>query len=192
MSRLACLFALLISAPAIAQQPASTSPFYPTAVGTEWTFRSGPFEIIERITKHEVVDGENCARVETIFNGKVVSHEHIAVRKDGVYRVSVAGTPVVPPLQIIHFPVQDGASWAIKSTVKGQSVAGTFTLGAAQVTVPAGKFQTITVSGKDFGTKDKPLAFTYHFAPEVGKVKLVVAVGDRSTVLELKEFKPGN
>lgn len=174
-----------------AQEPLHASNLQPLQVGNEWTFGAGPIEVIERVAKHEVVDGWTCARVETLFNGKVVAYEHLATRPDGLYRVSIAGRPVNPPLKFLKFPAQPGDTWTVNSETAGQKIAGKLETGRQQVETPAGKFDAITSVGTDFGLSDSKMTFTYFFAPGVGKVKQVVSAGGREAVLELKSFKPG-
>ncbi len=178
-----------------AQEIAASHEFFPTAIGTQWVYRAGVVEVIERITAHERMGTDVCARVESILNGKVISHEHITVRPDGVYRVAVADQPVNPPFRFMKLPLQLDDTWEVKSTVLGQSISGKFQTSQATVTVPAGKYQTLTTNGTGFLLQDQQLAFTYYFAKGIGKVKQTTRIGSelegKDIVLELKEFKPG-
>ena len=181
----------VVACQASAQEVAPTHEFFPTAIGTQWVYRSGVVEVLERITAHERVGNDVCARVESILNGKVVSFEHIAVRPDGVYRVAVAGQPVNPPFRFAKFPPKLNDRWEVNSAVLGQAIKGTFATGQASVKVPAGEFQTLTTTGTGFKVQESDLAFTYHFAKGVGKVKQLTQIGGaggKEVVLELKEF----
>lgn len=176
---------------AFAQEVAPSHEFFPTAVGTQWVYRSGVVEVLERVTAHERVGDDICARVESILNGKVVSFEHIAVRPDGVYRVAVAGQPVNPPFRFAKFPPKLNDRWEVNSAVLGQAIKGSFVTGQAAVKVPAGEFQTLTTTGTGFKVQESDLSFTYHFAKGVGKVKQLTTIGGaggKEVVLELKEF----
>lgn len=163
--------------------------FYPTAIGTEWVYDAGGVELVERIAAHEEVNGELCVRVETVVNGNAVAHEHLAVRRDGVYRVAIAGTPVEPPLCFLKYTAQFGDHWDVKSEVNGTEIAGRFTLGRKQLTVPAGEFNTVSARGSDFKSGETTLNFTYYFVGGIGKVKQVISANGQEAVMALKEFR---
>lgn len=159
---------------------------YPLGVGREWTFWAGPLEIIERVARHEKVGDELCARIETEFNGKVVSFEHVAVRPDGVYRVAVAGRPIEPPLRFLNLPARAGDTWKVDSLIAGEPIKGDFKTSEGALTIDDTELSTIVVAGKNFHAGKSQLSFTYYFAPGIGKVKQVVVVNGMETTLELK------
>jgi hypothetical protein len=165
---------------------------YPLAVGTEWVYAMGPVEMLERVTAHEMVGEELCAKLETVYNGKVIAFEHITVREDGVYRVSVAGQSVEPAFCLLKWPAEEGDEWEVASTIQEQSLSGSFAVSLGDVTVPAGEYQTVHVESAGFSVPQEdgttiPLQFSYDFATGVGKVKQVVQIGEMSTEMELKE-----
>jgi len=165
---------------------------YPLGVGREWTFKSGPLEIVERVTRHETVGDELCARVETVFGGKVVSYEHLAVRKDGVYRVAIAGKPVEPPLRFLLLPAEAGKTWKVDSKVVNQPIKGDFTLGKKPLKIGDEDLEAVVVEGANFKVGKGDLSFTYFFVPGVGKAKQIVTINDQNTTLELSELpRPG-
>lgn len=172
-----------------AQESAGTSEFYPTRVGTEWVFKSGPLELTERIAAREKINGEDCLRVETLHEGKVVAYEHIAVRPDGVYRVSIAGTEVTPPLCFLKYSAKLGDAWSVQSRVQGTEVSGKFTLGQATVRLPAGEYRAVTSQGTGFKAGEESLEFTYYFVSGMGKVQQVIKANGQEAVLALKEFR---
>ncbi|WP_437226308.1 hypothetical protein SH661x_004516 [Planctomicrobium sp. SH661] len=163
---------------------------YPIAVGSKWIYEAAGNQLVEEVTGYDIVDGERCARVETSINGKVVAYEHLAFRSDGLYRVSIAGERVVPPLCFLKYPSPKGGQWAVASQVNGIEIAGQFSLGQANITVPAGEFDAVTVHGTRFESEAGPLEFTYYFVPGVGKVKQVISTKNKSTELVLKEYQP--
>ena len=171
------------------------SEMYPLAIGTEWVYKSGMLEVTERVTKHELLKGEWCARVETLYDSKVKSFEHIAVRKDGVYRVAISGNLVEPPLCFLKLPPRAEEKWSVESKIVGQSVTGDFSVSVSTATVPVGTFKTAAVAGKNFRAGPSELSFLYHYAPKYGKVKQVITTGSKSDgeerVMELKEFRLG-
>jgi hypothetical protein len=193
------------AAPLAAQEVAATHELFPTAIGTRWVFQSGVIEMIEQVTAHERVGNEVCAKVETVLNGKVVAHEHYAVRADGVYRVAVANQLVEPPFRFMKFPLAINDRWSVNSVVLKQPIAGTFQTTQARVKVPAGEFDTVTTVGSGFKLviaaaddstppQEQPLAFTYSFARGIGKVQQTTTIGTgdaaRKIELKLKEFTP--
>lgn len=191
---LTCLSATLLFS-AVALFTVTAAPggsIYPVQIGTKWVFQAGGIELVEQVAGYDMIGQERCVRIETMLNGKVVAHEHLALRQDGVYRVAIAGEPVSPPLCFLKHPAAQGTQWDVSSKVKGQEIAGRFTLGAAQVDVPAGQFQAISVQGSNFQSEAGPLEFTYYFVPGIGKVKQVIKVNGRGAELSLKEFRPAS
>jgi hypothetical protein len=159
---------------------------YPLNVGREWSFWAGPLELIERVARHEKVGDELCARIETEFNGKIVSFEHVAVRADGIYRVAVAGRPIEPPLRFLKLPVQAGDTWKIDSSIAGEPIKGDFKTSEAKLKIGDDEFSTVVVAGRNFKAANATLSFTYYFAPGIGKVRQVIVVNDMETTLEMK------
>ncbi len=184
-------FVLVVLTAAVVQAQAPIrNELYPLDIGTEWVYKSGPVELIEKVAAYEVINGEQCARIETIYNGKVVAHEHLTVRKDGVYRVAVAGQPVEPPLCFLKHPAPAGTQWDVRSKVKESEIAGKFVISQTNVQLPAGEYPAIASEGKDFVSEGTKLSFTYYFVPGVGKVKQEITAGGKNAVLVLKSFRP--
>ncbi len=191
-SMLFALVALSVATVGSADDTLRECSVYPLAVGTEWVYAMGPVEMLERVTAHEMVGEELCAKLETVYNGKVIAFEHIAVREDGVYRVSVAGQAVEPAFCLLKWPAEEGDEWEVASSIRGESLSGSFAVSLGEVTVPAGEYQTVHVESAGFSVPQAegeplPLAFSYDFAIGVGKVKQIVQIGDNETSMELKE-----
>lgn len=167
---------------------------YPLAIGTRWTYRSGPLVFQERVVRHEHVENETCARIDTIFEDRVIAYEHLAVRPDGVYRVSVSGRPVKPPLKFLNLPAKPGERWTIDSQVSGQTIRGEFLASEESFALRSSQgdkdrsYQTHRVAGEKFQVSGSSITFSYDFVPRMGKVKQVVTTGGQQTVLELFEF----
>lgn len=164
---------------------------YPSAVGSEWTYQNGPARITERIAAYEPIGEEPCAKLETVYEGKVVASEHIAFRPDGIYRTAIAGQKIEPAFLFLKLPPKHGDMWKVKSRIQGQELAGDFNALIGKVKVPAGEFQAFSVLGKNFHAGKSELEFETVFAPGVGKVKHVIRIDGKETVLELVSFKPG-
>jgi len=163
-------------------------PLYPLTVGSKWIFEAGQNQLIEEVTKSEIIDGEQCVRVETRVNGQVVAFEHLAARTDGIYRVTVSGERVVPPLCFLKYNTVMRTPWNVSSRVNGVMISGEFALEKTQVSVPAGDFQAVAVRGTKFESEAGSLEFTYYFVPGIGKVKQVISARGRSAELVLKEY----
>ena len=181
---------------ALADEPkVGVTDMYPTAIGTEWVYKVGPVEVTERVAKHEQINGEWCARIETVFNGEVKSFEHLAVRKDGIYRAAISGITLEPPICVLKLPPRNGEQWSVNSKIVAGGaqvpVTGDFVVTTSQVTVPAGEFKTAAVEGKKFRAGSKEISFTHHFAPKFGKVKQTITTDGEPRNLELKEFHAG-
>ena len=164
---------------------------FPKAAGSEWTYQNGQMRITERIAAYEPVGGEECARLETVYEGKVVASEHLAFRADGVYRVAIAGQKIEPAFLFLKLPPRHGDQWKVKSRIGEEELSGEFNALIGKVKVPAGEFQALSVLGKNFHAGKSSLEFETAFAPGVGKVKHVVRIDGKETVLELVSFKPG-
>ncbi|MBX3444145.1 MAG: hypothetical protein KF774_17210 [Planctomyces sp.] len=172
--------------PAEAPNPLDACEVYPLGVGREWTFQSGPAELHERVTKHELIGEELCARVETTLNNRIVSYEHIAVRDDGVYRVAIAGKPIEPPLRFIMLPARAGDTWKVDSQIVGQSVRGEFKTDVQTVKIGGEEVSALVVDGRNFRAGDNEIAFKYFFVPQVGKAKQIVETNGQTVTLELR------
>lgn len=186
------MFALLSPTATTGDDSLRECSVYPLAVGTEWVYAVGPVEMIERVASHEMVGDEMCVKLETVYNGNVVAFEHITVREDGVYRVSVAGQAVEPAFCILKWPADEGDTWEVDSSIRGESLSGSFVLSLSEVSVPAGDYLTVHAQSEGFTAPTAegetiPLSFSYDFAQGVGKVRQVVQIGERSTSMELKE-----
>ena len=168
---------------------------YPLAVGTQWSFQSGPLIVRERVVQHEDFRGERCARIDTIFDDELVSYEHIAVRADGVYRVGVSGKPIQPPLKIINLPARPDTKWTVDSSVAGQPIRGEFVSSEGTFSVRSRggdadtTFKTYRVSGEKMTAGGTTLSLVYDFVPKFGKVKQVARTGGVEATLELKDYQ---
>jgi hypothetical protein len=191
-SLLVVVFAISSATAGFADDTLRECSVYPLAVGTEWVYAIGPVEMVERVTAHELVGEELCAKLETFYNGQAGPFEHITVREDGVYRVAVAGQTVEPAFCLLKWPAEEGDQWEVESSIQGESLSGSFTATLAEVTVPAGEYQTVHVVSEGFSVPQQdgttiPLQFSYDFAMGVGKVKQVVQIGETERAMELKE-----
>jgi hypothetical protein len=180
----------LAAAPLQAQGSLSASPFYPLKVGSTWHYRTGDGKITVKVTGHEKVGDELCARLEATEKD-AVKIEYIAVRADGLYRTKIKDKEIKPALCFLKLPPQTDASWEVDCSVGGGKIRGKFIQENEEVTVPAGTFQTIRVSSKNFSIGNKKLPLTYWFAKGRGIVKQQVEISGVTLTLELEKFEPG-
>jgi hypothetical protein len=176
-----------------ADEKTLTTPYYPLTVGNTWTYRVGENHFALKVTKMEEVGDKkkvNAARVELIVNNKPTSFEHIAVTPDALVRYTFEGKVADPPIPFLKLPPKKDTKWKVESRVDGQQLKGEFTEGEEEITVPAGKFKTVTVTGKDIEVNGVKMNLTYYFAEKVGMVKQVIEYAGQKAVIELEQFEP--
>jgi hypothetical protein len=164
-----------------------TSPYYPLEDGTRWVYKVGERTITARVVRHEPLGGVPCARVEAGAGGEL-HVEHIAVRPDGVYRYRADGKDIEPPLCFLRLPPKAGATWKADSKIDALEMTATFVLGAAEVSVPAGKYRAVMVTSADFVVAGRKTPVTTWFAAGVGPVRQRVEISGTEVVLELQSF----
>jgi hypothetical protein len=196
---LACLFLLAPAMPA--QDKLPESPYYPLRVGTVWHYRAGDSKFSLRVARHEKVGDVWCARVELVLDGKVTSSEDVAVtvdqarRPDGVSRYRFEGKEARPPICFFKLPPGKEKTWKVESKLAGprdgeQTLKGSFKAGREEVTVPAGTYKAVTVTGQDLEADGTKLSVTYYFAQDVGMVKQVIETAGQKLSIVLETFVP--
>lgn len=170
---------------------ALTTPYYPIAVGTTWSYRAGDNRFQLKITEIKPVGNSSRAKLELLVGGKPISHEHVGITKDAVVRFSFEGKDANPPIEFLRLPAKGGMTWKVNSKVDGQALTGTFKTGEEEVKVTAGTYKTITVSGQDLEANGVKLSMTYYFAKDVGMVKQVIELASQKIVIELEKYEPG-
>lgn len=170
------------------------SSFYPLKVGTTWeyklTTKGNSQTVIVKVAKHDKIGNTMCALLETSVNGNVSATEHVAATKDGVYRYTFSGQDIQPPVCFLKLPPKKGEKWKVDSKIGTQTGKATFVSGEEEVSVPAGKFKTITSATDDFEAAGMKVPVTYWFASNTGIVKQVVKFGDQEVLIELVKFMP--
>src|SRR5581483_3247227 len=109
MVRLARLFSavlLLTLCVGLARAQAPATPYYPVAVGATWTYRAGDNRFQIKVAEVKDVGGVTRAKLDLVVNDKVLSHEHVGVAKDGVYRYTFEGKEAKPPIKFLEIPVK--------------------------------------------------------------------------------------
>jgi hypothetical protein len=166
--------------------------YYPLQEGNRWDFRSTvngqAGNMTFRIAKVEEIDGVKLARLEGVVQGQVVATEHLRTTAEGVFRHKTNGVDVMPPLQVLRFPIKDGETWKGNSTVGTEKLSTTCAVGKDEVTVPAGKFKTVTVK-VTFEAAAIKGSTTYWFAEGTGMVKQAIDFPGTTIVLELEKVE---
>lgn len=175
-----------------AEDKVKESPYYPLKVGTKWHYQitAGGQQKSATVTvvKHEKVGKVMCALLETSRDGKVVAKENIAPGDDGIYRYSAGGEEIKPPLCFLKLPPKKGASWKVEFKAGDSAGKATFTSDEAEITVPAGKFKTVTSTTTDFEVANEKVPVTYWFAKDAGIVKQVLKFGGQEITIELTKI----
>lgn len=194
MKRLAGLSVLAVLTLAIhvpAQEGAATHPYYPLKLGSEWTYnvQGGPIKV--KVASAEKVGGTNGYKLETSAGNKVSASETVAVTKEGVQRFNVNGLNPATPILFLPADPETTKEWNIDTEVSGQKIKGTFKAEKQKVTVPAGSYDAIYVSGKDMTIGATTTTVEYWFAKDVGIVKLRFTLGSQDATLELQNYTAG-
>ena len=66
---------------------------------------------------------------------------------------------------------------------------GTFKSGEEEITVPAGKYKTVTAFTTECEINGNKAEFKYWFAPGVGVVKQTMSIGGGAIVSDLKKLE---
>jgi hypothetical protein len=192
---LCTLAALVLAVPSGQGQQKGFASYFPLKLGSKWIYKSGEEKVIVEVAKAETLEilrdkkkGKEKVPGVTL---KITSAgreltEQVAVLDDGVYRFSVAGKEITPPLCILKFPVKKGDTWPVDSVCNEQPIKGAFTCDVVDdITVPAFKnpFQAVRTS-----FKDPKMSFEYYFAPEYGIVKQHIKIAGLEVKLELEKY----
>jgi hypothetical protein len=196
---LASALLALVVVPVAGQDKLGQTPFLPLDIGSQWDYKVGDQKVSIRVVKHETVEIAakkdekqkiTAARLE-VTGGDRKLNELVTVLGDGIYRFSAAGKELNPPLCFLKLPPKPGEKWTYEAMLDGMLLKGEFVTGTATVGVPAGKFQTVTSSCKEFQIGTQKVQLEYWFAPNIGIVKQKVHVGNHDIVLELEKFERG-
>jgi hypothetical protein len=169
-----------------------TQDYFPLQVGTTWTYQlpSVPgTKLVNKVVKHEMIDGVLCAKLETSMNGNVLANEHIGVTKDGICRFRINGAKIEKPVLILKLPAKTGDSWAVKSKVGNETISGTMKTTEERVEVPAGKFKALVAGGKMEGN-GQTVEVANYFVKGVGIAKIKMDLAGQVIEVDLEKFEP--
>ena len=187
------LTASALSAPA-PDEP-KDSAYYPMRDGTTWTYKAGDSTFTVKVTKHEVVQGSpyNCARFETIQEGKSIASEDVFVKDGSVYRLRSDDKLIEPPVLVLKQPAKAGDVWNIDSKTEAKtSLKGTFTYGEEQITLAGDKdpVSAVKVHCDDLEANGARYTFTTYYAKDKGMVRQMIEAGGLKINIELEKYEP--
>jgi hypothetical protein len=195
----AVLSAAVMSASAAAQVLLKESPYYPLKVGNRWEYKVEGGKLTVKVTKIEEIAGTQAAVVEVYDNDRLLSKEHVAVKDDGLYRLSFSDKVADPAVLFFKAAAAKGDKWDVASKIDGEELKASNTVDTAEVPVPAGSVAgkkvepkpkaeavAVTIDSTITGTK---VVSTLYFVKDVGIAKQVLKVGDRDVVLELSDYE---
>lgn len=188
--------AVVLFAGAVLAQPPKDAAggLFPLKPKTKWTYKVQDQTVEVVVAGTEKFNNEDCTKVDTLVNGKVVASELFSIKPDGVYRVKVKDDKVDPPVKVLELPVKKGASWPIKSKVGNQTVTGTFTVKEDKdksFKVLGKDVETVAVEGIDLDVAGTKTTVKVWFAKDLGIVKLQYKIQDAESTLELTKFDEG-
>ena len=194
MPRLAALVALLLAAPAFAQNDVADSPWFPAAEGTTWHYRAAGKKVVVKVTKHEKQAGVMCARFETLDKDSVIAVQHVAIDGKEVRRMAHNGEKLEPPLVLFKLPPARGQSWDVDSKMTNRSgtdtIAGKFTTDeddgkSSWLPGPSRKLLRVTAELTIDGQKTTVVSW---YEEKVGLVRQRITAGGNSFELELEKI----
>jgi hypothetical protein len=206
MKRLAVLAVLVGTAVAVparaADDKVETSPYFPTKVGSTWTYKAANLpidgKVVYKVVKHEKVGDTMCAFLELSIDGRVLPNttDAFAVKKDGVYRYTLYERKLDTPVLVLKLPPKKGEDWKIDSKLGENKVSCKFTVTEEKLTVPAGKYDAfevrgkVEVSGKVEGGS-QTIELTNFYVKDIGIAKIKADIGGLLLEFELEKFEAG-
>jgi hypothetical protein len=191
---------LVLATPAVrADDKLEETPYYPLQVGTTWHYKVGDGKFIMKVTKHEMVGKELCARIVVQRDGQDSPGEDIAVKKDGVYRYSFNNLKPTMPVLILKLPPKKGDTWTVdvktganedSGTVKGKFIAGEEKI-KIKLMGKESEVETVTASSDDLEADGLRIKCKCYFAKDLGMVKQEIDVANQKIVIELEKFEAG-
>ena len=168
----------------------SFEDFFPLQVNNRWTYRIQGQE--ERLyiftTQIEKIGAVNCVRLEGRLRGQTVANEHLAIRKEGVFRYRLDGVDIEPPLPICKPIGRSSKAWKLDYKVGEKKASIAYELDWDDIAVPLGKYKALRIQSEVPDGNSK-LKNTCWYASKVGMVKQVIDDGDNKIVLELEKFE---
>ena len=193
LSGVSLALTLALTTSVLAADEPKDSAYYPLRDGTTWTYKAGDSKFTVKVTKHETVQTSNCARVETIQDGKSIASEDVFVKDGSVYRLRSDDKLIDPPVLVLKQPAKAGDVWNIDSKTEAKtSLKGTFKYGEEQITLTGEKdpVPAVTVHCDDLEANGARYSFTTYYVKDKGMVKQVIEAGGLKINIELDKYEP--
>jgi hypothetical protein len=195
MYRIACLAAVSLAVPVLADEPLPGENLFPLTIGNVWTYKvSGQDDrFVVRAVRREMVGEQTCVLLEASLKDRVVATEHIAFTKTGLFRYRVDKDDVDPPVCVLRTPLPANRRWGNAKKdfhVGSRSGFASFTAKLEEITVGTKKYKTTAVRAEftEFGRTASSSDTWY--AEGVGMVKQEIREGKRTPLLlELEKFE---
>jgi hypothetical protein len=170
------------------------SGFYPLKVGNKWHYRASMQGNSGSITMHlanlEKVGGVDLFRLDMIADGQVLSTEHVAADKGGVFRHRCNDQDFEKPICILKSPFKQGEKWQQTLEVEDEVLTISGKAGAEEeVQVPAGKFKAIPVRLEVENVDGTVIINTNWYAANVGIVRQIIELPNGQMTLELERYE---
>ena len=168
-----------------------TKPFYPLAVGNEWTYRvngNNSNTFVLKVKEKTKIEKLTCY-VFALKDDKELPSEYVCEKKDGLYRVKIGKDKLIkPPLLILKLPVKKKLSWKVNSEVGIDEIRGEFQATLETIDVPAGKFSCIKVKSVNLNVLGSEMKITAWYARDVGQVKQRLVISGVEVTTELTKY----
>jgi hypothetical protein len=173
-----------------------TKEHFPVGKGTRWTYQAGEEEVVTTSKGTEKVGDVECVKL-TSDNGPSTASEWFQVDAAGVTlrkleqwrNERLAESAPQPPILRLKFGAKKGESWEWKGEAGAGGQRATYThAGEEAIEVPAGKYTCVKIK-VDAESPQGKYTVERWFAKEVGLVKQVIAMGERTATTELKAFE---
>ncbi len=187
------LFTAIVSLPVNAEEKFNGPELFPVVPFNVWTYRiqSQDDKLVVSVFELKEKMGERIYRFEGRLRGQTIASEHLAIRKDGVYRVRHDNMELDPPLLICRFPPTKGDKWTAEYKINDKKTTVAYECDIEEITYK-GKTEKSVVIRAEIAEANGPIKNTCWYLPKDGLVKQVIEDGDKKIVLELESYRrPG-
>ena len=158
--------------------------------------------IVYEVVGEEELNKQKCLKLESKVNGLLRATEHLAIKKDGIYRFAVNYKKVEPPILLLKNlkPEQKTESWEINSKLGSIPIKGkveqrrldpkkSFESTDLKLTKKEKEAAWMVVT-RSLDPQDKEVVVRTIYAKGKWMVRQMIAVQQAPAILTLKEFVP--
>jgi hypothetical protein len=159
------------------------SNYYPTKVGSKWTYSSGE---TQEYAREETQFGTKVMVLQRKFDGKVSSEDYLTI---GVNGIALLGTKSLDTNQLTRYkppivvypksPLKIGTQWQSTSDAGGgvKFTISNEVIGTAGIKVKAGRYNAFIVRSTAYQADGSTSTNDLYFVPSVGTVRYVYEDG---------------